>query len=220
MGCEKIAEMWDASLFRSEVGEANVVGLAEDLRKEGYAVRISGEGSNGGNITYPSCVRDPLATIFSILKLLMFSQKNLSRCIGDLPKYLTTGVSDPMAKIQIGDLEHSVLKGNYQRVFLEKWKSDKEFFEDLGIYSFKAFTSNGKIERDITNEDFSVSDTGGFKIIFYDHSGCKKAFIWMRGSRTEKVFRVMCDVEGDKPDIHDELLQIHREMIEAACSLR
>ncbi|MBQ5781675.1 MAG: phosphoglucomutase, partial [Spirochaetaceae bacterium] len=64
------------------------------------------------------------------------------------------------------------------------------------------------------------SDTGGFKIIFRDKDGRNKAFIWMRGSRTEKVFRVMCDVEGDKPDIHDELLQIHREMIEAACSLR
>lgn len=219
MRCEKIAEMCDASLFRSEVGEANVVGLAEDVRKKGFSVRIAGEGSNGGNITYPSCVRDPLATVFSILKLLAFSQKNLSDCISVVPKYITTGVSHELAKLEIGNISHSKLKTNYQKIFLEKWKSEEKFFHDLGIFSFSAVTYNGKISRDLTHEDFGLSDTGGFKIIFYDRQGCKKAFIWMRGSRTEKIFRVMCDVEGEKIETHNALLLLHREMITAACSL-
>ena len=39
------------------------------------------------------------------------------------------------------------------------------------------------------------------------------AFIWMRGSGTEPVFRVMCDVKGNNPEMEKELLQWHSEMI-------
>lgn len=70
MRVERIAAAFGAEVHRSEVGEANVVALARELRERGVLVRILGEGSNGGNITYPSSVRDPLHTIHSVLKLL------------------------------------------------------------------------------------------------------------------------------------------------------
>jgi phosphoglucomutase len=71
MRIEAIARAFGAEVFRAETGEANVVCLADALRERGYIVRILGEGSNGGNITHPSRVRDPLATLAAALKILL-----------------------------------------------------------------------------------------------------------------------------------------------------
>ena len=38
----------------------------------------------------------------------------------------------------------------------------------------------------------------------------------MRGSGTEPVFRIMCDVKGDNPQMEKELLQWLTEMLELA----
>jgi len=70
MRIEEIAKAFGALVARAEVGEANVVNKARELRAEGYEVRILGEGSNGGNITHPAAVRDPLNSIFALIKLL------------------------------------------------------------------------------------------------------------------------------------------------------
>ncbi|HKK48380.1 MAG TPA: hypothetical protein VJ932_04750, partial [Alkalispirochaeta sp.] len=59
---DELCRIFGAALYRAEVGEANVVALAQELRGEGLHVVILGEGSNGGNITPPSPVRDPLST--------------------------------------------------------------------------------------------------------------------------------------------------------------
>jgi len=70
MRIEAIAGAFGARVFRAETGEANVVSCAEKLRAQGWIVRILGEGSNGGNITHPSKVRDPLSTLGSMIRLL------------------------------------------------------------------------------------------------------------------------------------------------------
>ncbi len=75
MRIDEICSSFGREVFRAEVGEANVVNLAREKRDEGYQVRIFGEGSNGGNITYPSAVRDPLATVFALVKLLVITDK-------------------------------------------------------------------------------------------------------------------------------------------------
>ena len=75
MRIEKICSAFGAEVFRSEVGEANVVNLSEKLMKDGWIIRLLGEGSNGGNITYPATVRDPMNTVGSILKLLTIRAK-------------------------------------------------------------------------------------------------------------------------------------------------
>ena len=38
----------------------------------------------------------------------------------------------------------------------------------------------------------------------------------MRGSQTEPVFRIMCDVKGDNSEMEKSLLQWETEMIEEA----
>ncbi|MCK5674934.1 MAG: hypothetical protein KAH95_16255, partial [Spirochaetales bacterium] len=73
MRIDTIAKAFNVKIYRAEVGEANVVNLAKSLRDKGYLVRILGEGSNGGNITYPAAVRDPINTVFSVVKLLLFN---------------------------------------------------------------------------------------------------------------------------------------------------
>ena len=70
MRIEDIVEVFGGIVGRAEVGEANVVNRARELRSDGYEVRILGEGSNGGNITHPAAVRDPLNTIYALVKLL------------------------------------------------------------------------------------------------------------------------------------------------------
>ena len=224
MRIEKIARAFGAEVFRAEVGEANVVNLAREKRSEGYTVRILGEGSNGGNITHPAAVRDPLNTLFALLKLLILRDTDGKKGLfhlwcdlsgqGDkykedfdlvdiletLPKYATTGVSEKRAILDIRTEDHSVLKGKFQKIFEKQWESKKEkLLEECGIASYEAVTTNETVERSgIT--DFSESGRGGLKIKFLDREKNPVAFIWMRGSGTERVFRVLADVSSEVPD--------------------
>lgn len=234
MRIDQIAEKLGAKVFRSEVGEANVVNLAKEKRAEGYTVRILGEGSNGGTITYPSSVRDPLNTIFAIIKLLkmkenglfqMWCEKSkipykedftLSDIIKTLPIYTTTGVSEERAILKIKNTDHSKLKANFQQVLEKEWKEKKsELNKKYGISSYSAIITNGTKEK-IDVKDFSLSEKGGLKILFKDSQENPLAFIWMRGSGTEAVFRIMCDVKGDNPQMEKELLEWERQLIEKA----
>ena len=48
----------------------------------------------------------------------------------------------------------------------------------------------------------SEEANGGLKVLFKDDNGNEVGFFWMRGSRTEPVFRVCVDILGTKAD-HD-----------------
>lgn len=228
MRIEEIAEKFNAKVFRAEVGEANVVNLAAEKRSEGFDVRIFGEGSNGGTITYPSAVRDPLNTVFAIIKLLnikelfkLWCEKSgneykpdysLSDILESLPAYTTTGVSEPRAVLHIQTKDHSVLKRNFQKIFEKQWKSQKVFLENYGIFSWECDITKGTKET-LGETDFSKSGKGGLKIKFLDRRGKASAFIWMRGSGTEPVFRIMCDVKGNNPELEKALLSWETEML-------
>jgi phosphoglucomutase len=268
-----IANAFGAAVFRAEVGEANVVNLARKLRKEGYVVRILGEGSNGGNITYPSSVRDPLATVFALIKLLTIrngragdagnerggglfeiwkdaAQKagispvkpeaagnatqsaeqilTLAAVIASIPPFYTTGASAPEAKLQVTTSDHALLKDRYQKIFEKEWNEKKEQLKlRWGITGWEARSCNGTIElRNLSR--FGDAKSGGLKIVFTsagrETAGCKDgeaekaknetAFIWMRGSKTEPVFRIMADAED--PALERELIAWQRAMTVAA----
>ena len=224
MRIEEIANCFDAKVFRAEVGEANVVNLARNLREQGYQVRILGEGSNGGTITNPAAVRDPLNTIFALLKLLCIKDEvlpngkvvlglfhrwckysgnesfykedfSLDDVAKTLPLYVTTGVSESRAILHIKTSDHSELKSKYQKNFENFWQEKKEYLkEKYNIFSYQAVCNNGTKQTDNLT-DFSVSAKGGLKVIFYNDEKNPISFIWMRGSGTESAFRVMCDVK-------------------------
>ncbi len=231
MRIEEICRLLGAKVFRAEVGEANVVNLAREKREEGYNVRILGEGSNGGTITYPSSVRDPLNTVFAIIKLLMMREDGLFKIwcekagieynpdftltdiLATLPVYTTTGVSEPRAILKIKNTDHAALKASFQKVFEAEWKEKADKLKkDYGICSYEAVITNGTKEtRNVT--DYSLSGKGGLKIIFKDKDENSVAFIWMRGSGTEPVFRIMCDVKGDNAEEEKALLAWETELI-------
>ena len=234
MRINEIASALGAEVFRAEVGEANVVNLAREKRQQGYTVRILGEGSNGGTITYPAAVRDPLNTIFALLKLLMMRESGLyemwctksgqkynpdftlTDVIASLPVYTTTGVSEPRAVLKVKTTDHAKLKASFQKAFEADWKKKaSDLKKKYGIEAWEAVITKGTVETcDV--KDFSESGKGGLKIIFKDKDSKPIAFIWMRGSGTEPVFRIMCDVKGDKPDIEKALLEWETELIQKA----
>jgi phosphoglucomutase len=258
---DRIAGAFGAEVFRAEVGEANVVNLARHLRKEGYTVRILGEGSNGGNITHPSSVRDPLATVFALIKLLTVRSgarqsgahgaglfelwKNaaqaaginsgvsetaenvrqnteqtvtLAEIIASLPLCCSTGASAPEAKLQVTTNDHALLKDRYQKIFEKEWNEKKEQLRQRwGITSWEARAAVGTEETRKLSR-FGDAQSGGLKIVFTSAGSEKpedeKAFIWMRGSKTEPVFRIMAD--ADDPALERELIAWQRAMTSAA----
>jgi len=238
---DRIAEAFGARVFRAEVGEANVVGLARRLRADGYTVRILGEGSAGGNITHPSAVRDPLHTVLAIAKLLSLrtatgkpglfelwcnasnqagryrADFELADIIASMPPFITTGAYSPEAALRVTSADHGVLKRRYQSIFLREWEERKnELKANYGIYSWEAAAYNGMEERKDIG-DFGEAGKGGLKICFYNANGkaasaAAIASIWMRGSATEPVFRVIADAEGSDRRLEHDLIEWQRRM--------
>lgn len=237
MRIEEIAAAFGAKVFRAEVGEANVVNLAREKREAGFEVPILGEGSNGGTITYPASVRDPLNTVMALAKFLAVkeawelwtkargipfkSDYTLDDILDSLPKYTTTGVSEKRAILKIKTSDHAVLKKNFQKVFEDSFKKDSEgLLKKYGIVSWKASLTNGTKEK-LGAADFSKSGKGGLKILFYEkNSRTPCSFIWMRGSGTEPVFRIMCDVKGKDAKKEKELLAWETKMLAQADKIR
>lgn len=231
MRIEEIAAAFGAKVFRAEVGEANVTETARKKRGEGFCVRVCGEGSNGGTVTYPAAVRDPLNTVFAVIKLLalrgdgpyrLWCRKSgheyrddfsLADILGTLPAYTTTGVSEPRAALRIRTGDHAVLKGKFQRIFEAEYREKRQtLLSKYGIKSYEAVLTNGT-EETRHAKDFSKSGKGGLKVIFYSEGGTPEAFIWMRGSGTEPVFRILCDVRGRRPEMEAEFLAWETEML-------
>jgi phosphoglucomutase len=231
---DRIAQAFGVSVFRAETGEANVVALARKLRKEGYTVRILGEGSNGGNITHPSAVRDPLNTALALLKLLVVKTAdnkpglfelwcsltgkayrpdfNMGDIIASLPPFTTTEASARKAALKITSADHGALKSRYQKIFLGEWEKRKDKFASLySIYRWEAKAYNGIEEQNVT-ADFAKAGRGGLKICFLSAESRPLASIWMRGSATEPVFRIMADAEGADRRLEQELINWQRCM--------
>ncbi len=241
---EEIAGAFAVEVHRCEVGEANVVERAGQLRQAGYIVRILGEGSNGGNITHPAAVRDPLNTIGTLLKLLLLrggdnrqglfetwwgkskqsgefpGDFSISDIIATLPQYQTTSAYEDRALMKIESPRHGLLKERYEELFARYWKQDKDtFLKDFGITGWKEMNYEGTRAKEGVGSQFrSGEERGGLKILFHDSQGRDCAYIWMRGSGTEPVFRILADVKGDYPEKEEWLLSWHRKIIEEADS--
>ena len=243
MRIDHITKAFGARMFRAETGEANVVGLARLLRDQGYTVRILGEGSNGGVITHPAGVRDPLNTVTAMLKLLYLRDQGtvpgpfklwlqrtgradayrdifgMADIIASLPPYATTSVFEARAALRVRTRDQGALKKAYGRLFREAWPAlAKELEPELGILSWRVMASLGKEEKPLEG-DFDQSGTGGLKILLENQDGAVVAFLWMRGSGTEPVFRIMADVRGGNPAMEEHLLQWHTTLVRQADTL-
>jgi phosphoglucomutase len=233
---DRIAKAFGAGVFRAEVGEANVVELAAKLREKGYVVRILGEGSSGGTIIHPSTVRDPIDTLGAIIKLFsirtdekrglfeiwcdLSNRKGLYRedftiadIISSLPAFVSTEIISDEAMLNVNTLDHGLLKGRYQKIFMQEWEEKKSFLmETYGISNWDVIAYNGTEEKRGL-ADFAEAGRGGLKIEFLNLAGETVAFIWMRGSGTEPVFRVMADAVGPNNDLERMLIEWQRKMV-------
>ncbi len=234
---DEIARTLGAEVFRAETGEANVVNLARALRAEGWTVRILGEGSNGGNITHPAAVRDPLNTVTALVKLLALRGTGggpapfrvwmeasgrggeyspdftLDDVLSSLPPWTTTSVFEERALLRIPAGDPAELKRRFQARFREDWESRRgELARSFGFVSWEARASAGSGERDAT-DDFGIAGRGGLRILFRDREGLPAGFLWMRGSGTEPVLRIMADLRGRDPEGETRLLEWLKEMV-------
>jgi phosphomannomutase len=245
MRIDEMTTAFGAETFRAEVGEANVVNLAMSKREEGYTVRILGEGSNGGNITFPAAVRDPLNTISAIMKLLMLTSESsnpglfeiwcqksdqmsyykenftLTDVIKTIPKYITTSAYEDRAILKITSESHAVLKKNYEDHFLKEWELKKdELKEKFDIISWEEINTEGLEEVSGMGPDTrSGVETGGLKILLKDSKENSSAYLWMRGSGTEPVFRVLVDSKSANVEKEAYLLNWQTNMIKTADSM-
>ena len=236
MRIDTIAKFFNVKVFRAEVGEANVVNLAKELREKGFLVRILGEGSNGGNITHPAAVRDPINTVFSIIKLLLFKDffkiwckesgqmekysdsYGINDILSTIPSFTTTNAYDDKAIMKITTNDHSILKKRYEEIFIQDWDNNEEYLKkEFGIFTWNEVNYEGQDEKTGFGPDYRrESETGGLKIIFSDANGKDTDYIWMRGSGTEPVFRILADCRGSDRTRETWLLNWHRSMIERA----
>jgi phosphoglucomutase len=237
MRVDEIAAYFGARVFRAEVGEANVVALARRLREDGFVVRPLGEGAAGGVIIAPSLVRDPLDTIGALLKLMALRGGNgapglfgiwcekrglpappadwtLADVLATIPRWTTTGAYCAGALLCIQSESHAALKSRYQKIFLREWEGGmRERLARRGIVRWRAFRYNGAEERETAC--FGDAGRGGLKIIFYDTTDLPQAALWMRGSGTEPVFRVMAEARAGTAgaaETEQELLNWQRAM--------
>ena len=237
---DEISSILSFKLARSEVGEANVISCANEMVAQGYNTRILGEGSNGGSIIPPSLVRDPINTLFALLKFFLVKHENLelfncwlkakgekqketfnfSDVVMSLPHYSTTPVASQRAILRCKIEDYKAFRQKFQKIFLNEWQKRCENLKTTyGIIFYKAFVYVGKDTIEVTN-DFSAVCKGGFKIIFYGENDKKIAFIWMRASGTEPVFRIMADIKESSEEDEKKLIEWEKDMILASLAMK
>lgn len=207
MRIDELARQYGAKVFRAEVGEANAVELASSLRKKGYSVPILGEGSNGGNITYPARVRDPMNTLMCMFRLLQ--KTDIESALKAIPSYTTTDSFSEGAKIHLNTQDYRTLKAVYEKNFPEEWERKLPELKKYGIESYLEFQTEGIRER----MEAGNGNKGGLRMVFYNSTGIPVASIWMRPSGTEPLFRIQADVKGNNQELHDNLLNWQKDMI-------
>lgn len=227
LNIEKIANFFNAKVYRVEVGEANLTEMADDLRAQGFIVKISGEGSNGGCIIYPSRVRDPITTLLSIVKLLKMKElyqiwcklsKNYYKEKYSLKDILNTTnfysnviVSSKKANLTNLKIENQeILKSNYENLLIKEIKSNK-LFQELSIVDYEIINYEGKIQSKIRTGDAS----GGLKVLLKTNKEIV-ATLWMRISKTEPVTRVLSEVIYTKRNVLFKLLEFNKRLIKKA----
>ena len=179
-------------------------------------------------------MRDPLNTIGSLLKLLtrpelfrlwcertdqnFIPDYSLETIIESLPPYSTTGSYEPQAKLDIQTTNHAALKAAYEALFPACWESELvPLRKELDLVSWREFNYEKTEEKEGVGSAFrSGQERGGFKIRFYNSAGEPVAFVWMRGSGTEPVFRILAEVKGLHPNAEAGLLRIHSALIREA----
>ena len=236
---DDICKKFGVTYFKSEVGEANVLKLVTKKCQEGYFIPVAGEGSNGGCLINPSKVRDPLSSIFSILKLLFlrnsqeqslleiaFNTLNINidllknqlpkfiitNLISHLSSYQSTSVFEEEALIKVKTTNQSIFKNTFEDLFEITFKN--KYLEMKKEYQFETyeFINFEGSEMKIGKRNRTLNASGGLMILFQNALNQKVGFLWFRASKTEPVYRISSEIKGNEKS-RKKLLTFLRELL-------
>ena len=121
--------------------------------------------------------------------------------------------------MRISTQDHGVLKEKYEELFNKRWADLKASLKasSFDVEQYEIINYEGVVTRPGPgNRDLNGAQRGGLKVVLTGPRRRPAAFLWMRGSGTEPVFRILVDVEGDRPEVEELLLNRHREIIREA----
>ena len=135
-----------------------------------------------------------------------------------LPKRTITGNFSAKATMRITCMDHGNLKLVYEDLFASQFIQRQDELRDrFNIHGWREEQTEGTTLRIGVGPQYRTPPMrGGLKIIFLDQRGEATDFLWMRGSGTEPVFRIMADAYGTDQARHDYLLEWQRSLVEKA----
>ena len=201
---ERVAAAFGAKVFHVETGEINVVTRMHSLRQEGFDVPVGVEGANGGTIFETSTCRDGLQAALSAA--LAESQPEVAREWMRIAAQVNGAEFDPSKPLSLQELvasvpvnpnvflklssppiSHGELKRRMEEYFASTaWPALSPRFES---YEFQNFEGTQQIPARTGDE------SGAWRVLL--HAGDRRAFVFVRGSRTEAgVWRMIVDADN------------------------
>jgi phosphomannomutase len=225
LASERVANTFGAQVFLVETGEINVVTKMDSLRREGYDVPVGVEGANGGTIFETSTCRDGLQAALSAA--LAESQPEVSREWIKIAADVSGGEFDPSRQLTLSELiasvptnpnvmlrlsspliSHAELKSRVEELFVEgTWPRLSSRFES---YEFQNFEGIQQVPERTGDE------SGAWRVML--RSPDRRAFVFMRGSRTEAdVWRMIIDADdaSDFPIVESAAQELFSEAVGA-----
>lgn len=230
-----LTDKFGVKVARAEVGEANIISLAQKLRRQEKLTPVMGEGSNGGSIIHPAVVRDPLSMVTSLIKLLFLDNGKISlrniavnklklsptlnkvpaefflgKIIPYINTHYSTSVFEPSALIKIPYSTQKKFKHIYEQLWAKKWNKEKKKFDSWGIKSYEILNYEG-IHTYLGMRNRHGNQDGGHKISFFDDKKKEIGYIWFRFSKTEPVLRL--SAEHHSLDLQKKLFSLQKEIL-------
>ncbi len=142
----------------------------------------------------------------------------LDEIIAMLPSYTTSETSDPMGMVRGITGSHQAIKNHYESIFEIRWREEfKEEWRERGVETYRFVQTEGVEQRIGRGDSFrSGKMSGGLKVELLDNKGGLLGFLWLRGSGTEPMWRILVDFVGECEEWATHLLKCQREMIESA----
>ncbi len=219
---DAIADRYNVTVFRTEVGEKNVLEGIEQAQRAGKTVVFAGEGSNGGAILPGVRIRDPLVAMTTISLYLhqkleeqraLASQSRSDNIISDilhqLPNYLTTVSSDESACLRLARCDALALRTAFKRCFETWWEKEQNTLQQhYTITQYAAQLHAGSASYDTWFCDNNAPLRGGLSIILSNEHQEFVARMWFRASGTEPLYRILIDLpqkDGQSHSLYEKL---------------